>query len=1396
MSTLPAGPPPLRTPRCWTVRGAEGAVDVEVGAGDDACVADVLPLLRRVLGVPVAGLWAGAAPLEACLPLSSPLLRHGAVLSVAGPVPPPASTTAPLELRVLGGPDAGRAQALGRGVHVVGRDAGCDVRVADPDISRHHVEVRVGDGEVEVRDLGSTNGSVLDASRLDDRFTRWPPAARLRLGASTLAICTAADSPAVVEPAGGGRTRLRPPHRLRPVREEREVVLPRPPAETPPRRLAWVAVLLPAVGGVLLAWFLRTPTFLFFALLSPLVALGTWASERWSGRRTGRRDRAAHRADLAEAHRRVADAVADDVRAAEQEHPDPATIAAAVRRRTDLLWSRRPAGGGPLVVRVGTGPGPVQVTRVEQDGHRERAVADTLPVPVDLSATGGLAVLGPRAEALGALRAVLCSLVALHPPDALRLQLLTDADRLADWSWARWLPHLPTAAVHVVPGSGAADGDGDAPLRAWAAGLAAEPAAPGAGHLVVVVDRRIDGRTAELLRAARAAGLLVLTTAERPGELPVAADAALTLSGETASSGVLARDGSADRPAVLVDRISVEVAARLARGLADLEPAGSGSALPTEVRLLDLPGWAVRPAPDGAAVGRWPQARDTLRTDLGNTSDGPASIDLCRDGPHALVAGTTGSGKSELLQSLIAGLALNHPPERCSFLLVDYKGGAAFAEAARLPHTVGLLTDLDGSTTARALRSLAAELSRREALLAAHGVPDLAALPASVELARLVIVVDEFATLVEELPGFVPGLVGIAQRGRSLGIHLVLATQRPGGVVSPEIRANCTLRICLRTTDEADSRDVVGTPAAAHLPVDLPGRAVLRTGNAPPRLLQVARVAVPDRSAPPAPEVRRWSWPLHGAPSRPAAGGGDTDLVRLVDALSRAAALRAGPGPHRPWQPPLPDRLAAEELDRAAPAGAGDGEQPARLRIGLVDRPDQQARLPLELDLTVGGGVLAVGGPRSGRTTFLRSVLRSATARLGPGELHVHVLDAGGGGLGAEAATLPHTGTAVGSTDILRAVRLVDRLNREVDARRAAPGDPTAPLVLLLVDGLEAVGALLDDADPGRGSDALLRLVRDGAAVGLTCVLTGDRAVPGGRLASAARMRLVLPLPDRADYAVAGVPARSVPAHRPPGRALCGEDAEECQLALPRTPDPRAEPAPGSATAPVRVVELPADPVLPVGPAAHAAARGAGRWRVPVGPGGDGGEVLGVDLGRSGGLLVVGGPGTGRTAALHALAHRLAAGGAEVGWWAPAGPGGPEGLPGTALDPADPGALRAWVDALDGRPGVLVADDLGAGPECAGLTTVPPTGARSGVVVLAAGSAAQLSSHYQGPVAALRRARTGLLLGAGPADAELLGIRLPRLPLPARPGSGWLVRDGVAERVQVARVQVARVRVA
>ncbi|MGY1754975.1 FtsK/SpoIIIE domain-containing protein [Blastococcus sp. SYSU D01042] len=1376
-SPAPAERPP-RTSRCWTLRGAQGAVDVEVVGADDEPVVDVLPCLVDALGVPVTGLWAGDQPLDEQVALGAPELRHGAVLGVDGPARTPRRAASPLELRFLGGPDAGRVLPLDRGVHVVGRDRGCGVRVTDADVSRRHLEVRVGDGAVEVRDLGSTNGSVLDDEQLDDRFRRWPDGAGLRLGATTLAVSGAHDPPAALEPAGGGRTRVRPPLRLRALREDVEVALPRPPADPPRRRLAWAAVLLPAVGGVLLAGLLRTPTFLFFALLSPLAALGTWASDRWSGRRSGRRDAAAYQAQLAAAHDELADAVRADVGAAQREHPDPAAVVAAVARRTAAVWSRPAGDGEPLVVRVGSGPGPVRVSRIETDGRRQREVAERVPVVVDLPATGGLAVLGPRAQGLGVLRVVLAQLVALHPPDGLRLLLLTRPDRLADWRWTRWLPHLAAGAVRVAADPGAEPDVGEELRRQLTALVADRSPAAAVGRTVVVVDRQVDGRTAALLRAARGAGVVLVGTAERAEGPPVAVDATLTLSGETATSAVLAQDSSADRP-VVVDRLADDLAEELSRGLADLVPVASGAALPAEVRLLELPGPALRLDGRDAVVGRWSEERGALRTVLGRSADGPVEVDLCRDGPHVLVAGTTGSGKSELLQSLVAGLALGHPPERCSFLLVDYKGGAAFAETARLPHTVGMLTDLDGSTTARALRSLTAELSRREALLAEHGVPDLAALPGGVELARLVIVVDEFATLVEELPAFVPGLVGIAQRGRSLGIHLVLATQRPGGVVSPEIRANCTLRICLRTTDESDSRDVVGTPAAAHLPVHAPGRALLRTGNGAPRLLQVARVATAPAGTDGGVVLGRWAWPHTASTQRPRPGRGPTDLERVVDALTREAEVRGIPAPHRPWQPPLPDRLSPDDL--AGHRSAAPRDPAARpVPIGLVDHPGRQAREPLELDLAAGGGVLAVGGPRSGRSTFLRSVLRSATSLLGPAELHVHVIEAGGGGLCAEAAALPHTGTGTGAADVFRTVRLLDRLAREVEARRAAPPGSPAPLLLLLVDGVEQVSTVLDEADPGRGSDALLRVVREGAAVGVTCVLTADRALPGGRLGAAARLRLVLPLPDRADYTVAGVPPRAVPTHRPPGRALLGEDALECQLVLPGPPAaPSTAPPDPGAPVRIRVVDLPADPALPVevGPA-------AGR-RLVVGPGGDDGGLLDVDVDRSGGLLVVGPPGSGRTAALTSFARRLAASGAEVAWLVP-----PHGAPApgsTRIDPADTGALDAWVGGLAGRRGVLVADDLGHPTGYGGLSALPPLGALTGLALLAAGAPGQLTSYYQGPVAALRRARTGLLLRPGPADAEVLGIRLPRLPLPARAGSGWLVTDGTARRVQVAR---------
>jgi S-DNA-T family DNA segregation ATPase FtsK/SpoIIIE len=266
------------------------------------------------------------------------------------------------------------------------------------------------------------------------------------------------------------------------------------------------------------------------------------------------------------------------------------------------------------------------------------------------------------------------------------------------------------------------------------------------------------------------------------------------------------------------------------------------------------------------------------------------TLGLRRDGPHGLSAGTTGSGKSELLQTILAGLALTHPPEKVSLLLLDYKGGAAFSDLARLPHTAGMVTDLEGPLAARALISLNSELRRRERILreadtasiveyerltSAPGAPGARPLP------NLIVVVDEFATLAQELPDFMDALIDVAQRGRSLGVHLLLATQSPGsGVVSPKIQANINFWICLRVALGSESSMIIGTDWAAHIPVNAPGRGYLKVGGQVTGF-RTARIAAPvedprARSSvrvTPFVDVRAVQTPARPAPGRDARPG-------------------------------------------------------------------------------------------------------------------------------------------------------------------------------------------------------------------------------------------------------------------------------------------------------------------------------------------------------------------------------------------------------------------------------------------------------------------------------------------------------------------------------------------
>ncbi len=436
-------------------------------------------------------------------------------------------------------------------------------------------------------------------------------------------------------------------------------------------------------------------------------------------------------------------------------------------------------------------------------------------------------------------------------------------------------------------------------------------------HLASGVRCHLDVDEAQV-RGAEDAAVLVVEPHE---PLPTRCAAVLTLD-DIARARLEYAGRAVD---VRVDVLSAAQAAQLASALGD--------------RYRELPGRRELPSAVAAVELAHSTARGGLAVAIGADGNGPVVVDLVADGPHALVAGMTGSGKSELLVTWVAQLAATRSTREVTFLLADFKGGTAFDTLADLPHVAGVLTDLDPQATQRALESLRAEVRHRERALAAAGARDVA--DAGVELSRLVVVVDEFAALLDTHRELGTLFSDLAARGRALGIHLILGTQRAAGVVRESLLANCPLRVSMRVVDDTDSRFVIGTHAAAEIPGDAASRGtafVRRAGDAEPHALRVARTT-------------------------------RADVARIC------AHRRAEPPPRRPWQPPLPERWPLSEVPVSA-------ERPV---IGLVDEPENQRQRAARLEQD-DAGILILGGPGSGRTTALAALAVQTPARWLPAD--------------------------------------------------------------------------------------------------------------------------------------------------------------------------------------------------------------------------------------------------------------------------------------------------------------------------------------------------------------------------------------------------------------------------
>ncbi len=1418
--------------------------------------ADVV--VRAAAGTRVGGLlgpgplWAGR-PVEAGDLLGVPPLVDGArvwvgALGSAWPALGAAGlalgAAGPRQLRVVGGPDAGLVVTLGCGELVVGRSG--DLCLSDHDVSRAHAVVDARPDGVWVRDAGSTNGTWLDGAEVGGDFVPLPPDALLRCGASLLVHTPPTDPPAVVRPDGAGGLGFSRPPRLRPAPGLVEVVFPCAPPEPSRFRFPWVMVVAPLLIGLAL-WLVTggQTGYLLLTLLSPVLFGANALSDRIGGRRDHRRALASYAVALESATQERDAALAAETAARRAAAPDPASVLLTVLGPGSRLWERRPDDDDALRIRVGLADQPARLVvrgaaavpgRAAVPGGAAvpgraaaQGVVAAVPVTVALGEVGVLGIAGPAGTRRRLARWLIAQLAALHPPRDLRFVLLTE-DR--GYGWFRWLPH-------AVPLAGAA--------MAWQ-GVGAEQVATRVAELAALLDNRqrcpepepsivliLDGAerlrqipgVARLLVEGPAVGIVALCLAADPLELPEECGAVAVLDQDGGPSLRLAVGGCPPVPDITADLVAATWIDQVARGLApirDTTPDVAGGSLPTQIRLLDL----VR---DMDPAELWRTEPRSTRTVLGCGVDGPVTVDLRADGPHALVAGTTGAGKSELLQALVAGLALANRPDELAFILVDYKGGAAFAECARLPHTVGMVTDLDAHLTARALTSLAAELRRRERLLAAADAADLDAYQAAGRrLARLVIVIDEFASLIAELPDFVTGLVDLARRGRSLGIHLVMATQRPAGVVSSEIRANTALRICLRVADAAESADVIDAPDAARISQRTPGRAFARLAG---RLVAVQTARVGGRAVAASecvPVVEPAPWQAAGAPravpERHVAD--ETDLAQLVRVVRAAAESAGATAPPSPWLPALPGLVTVEEL----PVEAG-----FRIPLGLHDLPAEQRRTVHALDLADGGHLLVAGGSRSGRTSALRTI-GAGIGALPVADAHLYVLDCGGGLAGL--AALPHCGAVVPRDDTERGARLLDRLGVELtrrqgelasggfgsvaEQRAGSPPDNRLPWLVLLVDSWEGFLHAYEGIDHGRLVDQLTRLLRDGGTCGLRVVVSGDRGLLAARVAALASHRLVLRMADPDSYGLAGI--RSAPARLAPGRALVpnGEGgATEVQIALlDRDPSGSAQVAAIQRVAAEAAAEAQALPrvrrgrqvpfrlrALPehvsLASLADAGGSAEGPLWIPFGIGGDDAAPLGLDLAADGpGALIVGPPGSGRSTALRTAAiQHLSRGGSVAVVAAGCSPvmelAGTTGVLGVfgaddellAAVATGPAPLLVVVDdaerLLDTAADAAVCRILAEQARADRAATDRPCG------VLVAGESDALHSIYRGCTVEVRRSRSGLLLGqSGPLDGDLLGVRLSR-GIRTRAGRGVLVRRGTATPIQLATTETREV---
>jgi S-DNA-T family DNA segregation ATPase FtsK/SpoIIIE len=1027
----------------------------------------------------------------------------------------------------------------------------------------------------------------------------------------------------------------------------------RPPADPPPRAVeapptlpegkaaSNIFMLLPAIGisgSMSMMLFTRGSGFAVIGALVLVAALAAGGvlmlSQRGQAVRKRRQQRERYLDYLEELREDLAEQEKAERARARLLNPSAEALFELVRDPA-RLWERRRLDRDFLAVRVGLGTMPAQPLELPDRGTalnptdpfmlaEARAVlrrfrgAPGMPLVVPLDRVGDVSIVGSREAVLRTAQAIMVQTMACHAPEDVSLAVCHPAGREPDWRWVKWLPHVLDPDTR----------DGPVPVRRIASSpeelrTLLHDELTRRGSYATEMRRSITDRrgTALLHRllvvhdtygsvaskpplpdpdlSAADLGVTILHLVADRLQEPEQVAVRLTVDGlditvedlRTATSTVYSGQ---------LDPVSPGLAEGLARVLSPLRLSPESVEETPHAGPVNVPSLLGIDDPGALDVPRlWADrgARAFLRAPIGLDDVGqPVFLDLKEAaqlgmGPHGLCVGATGSGKSELLRTLVLSLAATHAPEQLAMVLIDYKGGATFAPFERLPHVAGVITNLedDAGLIERAYASLDGEVKRRQQVLREAGnvanVADYAALrerrPELPPLPYLLVIIDEFGELLTARPDFIELFLTIGRIGRSIGVHLLLSSQRIEGGKLKGLDTYLSYRLGLRTFSEAESRTVLETPDAFHLP-PLPGFGYLKVDTTVYQRFKAAYVSgsyrgPAERTPPPDPMEQQPRVVPYGQYNPPTREQDDTSKMperaigdTLLSVVVRQLAAAAEPV-HQIWLPPIPPALTLDQV--AGPVAAGpDGVfldvtlDPMRVPLGLIDDPARQRQGLWALDLTEAGGHLAIiGGPQSGKSTLLRTLVTSLALTHTPRDVAVYGIDLVGSGLAALAG-FPHVGGMAGRTDRERIRRTVEEVrvmleHREqlcrqrgidsIEALRGAqatgelPELPSADVVLV-IDGFGALRSDFEELEP-----LLADLLQRGGGYGVHVVASMLRW-NDVRIALQATFgsRVELRLGDPTDSSIGRRLAETIrPDH--PGRALTVGQLF-AQVALPR----------------------------------------------------------------------------------------------------------------------------------------------------------------------------------------------------------------------------------------------------